>query len=31
MIFGHECSDLTPHASAFRCFVGLAIRVEDDR
>lgn len=31
LILGHECSDLTPHASAFRCYVGLAIQVETDR
>lgn len=31
LLLGHECSDLSPHASAFRCYVGLAIRTEDHR
>ncbi len=28
MILGHECSDLAPQFSAFRCYVGIAIRTK---
>lgn len=31
LFIGHECTDLAPAASAFRCYVGLAIRVKDNR
>lgn len=31
MILGHECTDLSPAGlSAFRCYVGLAVRVGDN-
>lgn len=28
MILGHECTDLAPQFSCFRCYVGLAFRTE---
>lgn len=31
VFLGHECTDLAPHESAFRCYVGLAFRLEDSR
>lgn len=28
LVLGHDCTDLTPEADAFRCYVGLAFRTK---